>query len=235
MRRIAIYDLDKTLTRRPTFTPFLIFAAARGGPVRRLLLPFVLLPVWIVAMGLYKAGLYSRTALKTFGMHLMVGRRSPQELARLGTAFARRHLERGGTMPATMHLLEEDRRRGNTVVIATAAFGFYAEAFARAFGVEHVIATRWDGRAIPGGNCYGAEKHARVLAWLDGATGPREGLHLRFVSDSFADAPLLDEADEPIFVSRDAGKRDRARHRGWPAIDGLQSSAALGGSPETAA
>lgn len=217
MRRIAIYDLDKTLTRRPTFTPFLVFAAARAGFGRRLLLP-----LWIVAMGGYKAGLYSRTTLKTFGMCLMTGRRSPEDLAQLGVRFAERHTDRGGTMPAIVQLLEADLRAGNTVVIATAAFDFYAQAFAMMFGIEHVIATEWDGRAIPGGNCYGTEKHARVLAWLGRHAGSRREVHIRFVSDSFADAPLLDEADEPIFVTGDAAKRKRAERRGWRVIDGAK-------------
>ena len=64
--RIAIYDLDNTLTRRATFTPFLIFAARRIAPWR-----LALLPVWVAMMIGYRAGLYDRTTLKTGGMKLM--------------------------------------------------------------------------------------------------------------------------------------------------------------------
>jgi len=32
--KVAIYDLDKTLVRRATFTPFLLFAARRLAPLR---------------------------------------------------------------------------------------------------------------------------------------------------------------------------------------------------------
>ena len=227
MRQIAIYDLDKTLTRRPTFTPFLMFAAGQAGFGRRLLLP-----LWVLAMGGYKAGLYSRTTLKTIGMRLMVGRRTPQDLAHVGSQFAERHVSRSGTMPSIMQLLEADMREDKTVVIATAAFDFYARAFATMFGIENVIATRWEGHTIPGGNCYGPEKHARVLAWLERTAGRREDVHVRFVSDSFADAPLLDEADEPIFVSSNASKRKQAERRGWRAIDGLYPSVSFADAPE---
>ena len=40
---IAIYDMDKTVTRKATFTPFLFHAAWRLAPLRFLLLPLVLL------------------------------------------------------------------------------------------------------------------------------------------------------------------------------------------------
>ena len=216
MRRVAIYDLDKTLTRRPTFTPFLVFAARRLAPWR-----LVLVPLWIAAMGGYKVGLYSRTALKTFGMRLMTGRADEAGLVSIGNVFAKRFLRTSGTMPRVMRLLEEDRETGAKVLIATAAFRFYANAFARELGIADVIATEWDGRRIPGGNCYGAEKHRRVLTWLARECGGRGEVHLRFASDSFADSPLLDEADEAIFVSNRRKKRDEATRRGWSAISGL--------------
>src|SRR3546814_17426295 len=37
--RIAIYDLDRTVLRKPTFTLFLLWAAWRAAPWRLLLLP----------------------------------------------------------------------------------------------------------------------------------------------------------------------------------------------------
>ena len=39
---LAIYDMDRTVTRRATYTPFLIHCALRRAPWRLLLLPFVL-------------------------------------------------------------------------------------------------------------------------------------------------------------------------------------------------
>ncbi|MWV27880.1 haloacid dehalogenase-like hydrolase [Aurantiacibacter rhizosphaerae] len=216
--RIAIYDLDRTLTQRATFTPFLMFCARRTAPWRLLALP-----IWIVAMLGYRAGLYSRTALKRFGLRLMTGSASPDRLRSVGEAFASRFIANPGLMPKTMAELKQDRRAGARLVIATAAFEFYATAFAAALGFDAVIATQWDGDAIPGGNCYGASKKARVLAWLEGEGIPRDRASIRFASDSFADAPLLDWADEPIFVTSSASQARRARVRGWRVIDPLET------------
>lgn len=206
--RIAIYDLDRTLTRRPTFTPFLVFAARRLAPWR-----LALLPAWVVLMALYRAGLFSRTTLKRMGMHLMTGAPPLPVLERVGAEFAERRIAADGLMPGAVRLLEGDQAVGARVVLATAAFGFYAAAFARHLKIEEVVATSWNGTDIPGGNCYGAAKLARVEELMGGAP------ITRMVSDSFADAPLMDRAAEAIFVTKNARAGARARLRGWDPRD----------------
>ena len=212
--RIVIYDLDRTLTRRPTFTPFLHYAAWRIAPWR-----LAFSPAWIVLMALYRLGLFSRTTLKRLGMRMMLGSADLDALAEAGAAFARWRIAGGGLARGTLRLVEEDRQRGARVLLATAAFEFYAQAFAGALGIEDVIGTRWDGRRIPGGNCYGETKKARVLAWMAERGFEADCLTLRFVSDSFADAPLLELADEPIFVTSSPAAARRARARGLQVID----------------
>lgn len=208
--RIAVYDLDNTLTRRATFTPFLVFAARRIAPWR-----LALLPVWVALMLSYRAGFCDRTTLKTRGMQLMLGRADIARLEELGRQFADRRAAFGGFMPATLALLEEDRSQGARIVIATAAFEFYARAFAGHLGIDTVISTRWDGFSIEGGNCYAETKLARVRQWAEAQGLSLEDVQLRFVSDSFADAPLLELADDPVFISASARRRTRAIARGW--------------------
>lgn len=212
--RIAIYDLDKTLTRRPTFTPFLVFAARRLSPWRLLLFP-----VWVVAMLGYRAGLYDRTVLKTFGMRLMTGNPPIDCLAELGRDYAAHRIAQSGWMPGALREIEDDRKSGARLLLATAAFGFYARAFAARLDIEEVIGTQWDGQGIPGGNCYGETKKARVLAWMEREGIVREGVTIRFLSDSFADAPLLDWVDEAIFVTGSSKSAAKARARGWAVQD----------------
>ena len=43
MTDLAIYDMDRTVTRRATYTPFLLHCAARRAPWRLLLIPLVML------------------------------------------------------------------------------------------------------------------------------------------------------------------------------------------------
>lgn len=210
--RIAIYDLDRTLTRRSTFTPFLMFAAARIAPWRLLFAP-----LWLGLMIAHKLGLLDRTTLKRRGMVLMLGRPDSERLTAVAEDFAARRA--GQLHPGAERALAADRRDECTIAIATAAFEFYARPIARHLGVEHVIATGWrrDGPAEP--NCYGAEKLARVTAWLEEQGLERERTHVRFVSDSFSDAPLLDWADEAWLVTSSPGAGSRARARGWVPVD----------------
>lgn len=209
--RIAIYDLDRTLTRRATFTPFLLFAARQVAPWR-----LVLAPIWICAMLAYRLGAMSRARLKLFGMRLLVGRRARSELAALGSQFAARVMAADGLMPGTLLLLlEEDRKARARLILATAAFDFYASAFADALGFDEVVATRWDGFERVPDNCYADTKLASVLDRQPALGEART----RFVSDSFADAPLLDRVDEPIFATTSRRKAEKAAARGWRVID----------------
>lgn len=210
--KVAIYDLDKTLVRRATFTPFLAYAARRLAPGR-----LVFMPIWVLLMIGYRVGLYDRTRLKTLGMRLMLGRQELHALSAVGHQFADAHIARAGWLEGVIAMVEADRQAGTRIAIATAAFEFYAGAFAERLGIKEVIATRWDGTSIPGGNCYGEEKHRRVTEWLG---EPPSETAMRFVSDSFADAPLLSEAEDAVFVTQSAGKRARAEALGWRVIDG---------------
>ena len=208
--RIAIYDLDRTLTRRATFTPFLIFAARRVASWR-----LTLLPLWLFAMLAYRLGAMSRARLKLFGMQLLVGRRAHSELEALGSQFAARVLADDGLMPGTLHLLEEDRKAGARLILATAAFDVYAKAFATALRFDEVVATRWEGFERVPDNCYADTKLASVLDRQPAIGEART----RFVSDSFADAPLLDRVSEPIFATTSNRKAKKAAARGWRVID----------------
>ncbi|MCT2560254.1 HAD-IB family phosphatase, partial [Tsuneonella sp. YG55] len=208
--RIAIYDLDKTLTRRATYTPFLHFAALRVVPWR-----LAFSPAWIASMIGYKLGLFGRETLKERGMRMMVGPVGVQRLEVVGRDFAAHVVKGSGFYPGAVRLLEEDRAGGARIIVATAAFEFYAREIASHLQIGTVIGTHWDGQHIVGGNCYGEAKKARVLAWMQEQGIDPEDAEIRFVSDSFADAPLLDLASDPIFVTGSSAKAQKARARGW--------------------
>ena len=167
----------------------------------------------------YRIGFYSRTALKRFGMHLMLGRPSLDKLRNVGRDYARARIANPGLIPSVMRMLEHDREQGARTIIATAAFEFYAAAFGEELSFEEVIGTQWDGETIPGGNCYGETKKRRVLDWLAGQRIERGDITVRFVSDSFADAPLLDWVDDPVFVTSSSNATEKAVTRGWQIID----------------
>jgi hypothetical protein len=70
MTDLAVYDLDRTITRRATYTPFLIHCALRRQRWRLLFVPIVLL-----AMLAYGFGLFDRSRLKEICQRLLIGHR----------------------------------------------------------------------------------------------------------------------------------------------------------------
>lgn len=210
--RIAIYDMDGTLLSGSTFTPFLTFGARRLAPAR-----LALLPLWVGLMIGHKLGLIGRTALKHQGMRIMLGRSEPARLVDIAGAFARERVTRA--YPGALRMIRQDAEDGWMQVVATAAYGLYAQQIARGLGIERVIATQWEPEGEPHSNCYGPEKLARVKAWLSDQGIDRAAAHIRFVSDSFADAPMLDWADEAWFVTANPRMARKARARGWQPVD----------------
>ena len=217
--RIAIYDLDRTVLRHASYTPFLLFAARRRARWR---LSFA--PVWIAAMALYKARLFSRDALKNFGLRLFLGRNADEAaLADLGAAFAR-HVVPAWVAPRAAASIAREREEGHRLVLATAAMGFYARPIGELLGFDAVVATECvtdPGRHAPriaGRNCYAADKLEACRRWLDDAGVVRAEARLRFYSDSASDAPLLDFVDEAFLVDPGRSARARAGRDGWQVV-----------------
>jgi HAD superfamily hydrolase (TIGR01490 family) len=217
--RLAIYDLDRTITRRPTWTPFLIAAMRARAPWRWALAPWV-----IGAALLNQLGAIDRRALKQVMHRAALGTLTGAEAAALAEAFADdfggRHI-----YPAARARIAADRAAGFTVVIATAAYDFYADAIARAVGADALIATRAtrdaQGRILPqvtGANCYGPAKLAMIEAWMRDQGIARDGAHVRFYSDHRSDAPTFAWADEPFAVNPHKPLRRLAAAQGWPVL-----------------
>ncbi|MGY2732547.1 HAD family hydrolase [Sphingomonas sp. UYP23] len=179
MHHFAVYDMDKTITYAPTWTSFLVWTAAVESPWR-----LALLPVAALATLGYVARLVGRARLKEFTHALLLGPRLSEVVAaRAADRFAERIVE-SGVYAGALAQIAEDRAAGQRLVLATASYGFYAEAIAARLGFEAVIATqavRENGAILPriaGENCYGAAKLAMIEAWLAGqgiATGGCRG------------------------------------------------------------
>lgn len=216
---ISIFDLDRTLTRRGTYTPFLIYAAAHVAPWR-----LALLPAMAGAMFLYKAKLLNRRQLKQLQHRLLIGRTIPRDrIDRLAAGFAER-VGRTNLLGDAVAQIEREQSEGRRVIVATAANHYYLAAIARHLGVDDVVSTRssWRGdqllAAIEGENCYGPAKRAMVMTYLREQGLVRSELHMRFYSDHVSDLPTFEWADEPIAVNPSRGLLVEARQRGWPVL-----------------
>jgi HAD superfamily hydrolase (TIGR01490 family) len=217
---LAIYDMDRTVTRRPTYLPFLLHAARRLAPWR-----LALLPLAAILTLAYAARLIGRAKLKELNYTLLVGRGVPPErLAPVVEGFAAAQM-RGNILPQARAAIEADRKAGRRLVLATASYELYAGAIGRALGFDDVIATRTltDARGrtvarIDGANCYGDAKRDMVEAWLAEQGLAREAVHIRFYSDHVSDAPMHRLADEAVAANPDARLARLAAAEGWEVV-----------------
>jgi HAD superfamily hydrolase (TIGR01490 family) len=215
MTDLAIYDMDRTVTRRATYTPFLLHCALRRAPWRLLLLPFVLL-----SMLAYTAKLIDRGRLKEINHRLLLGdERHPTELKPLVDRFAELTLATN-VRPGAREAIARDKAEGRRVVMATASYRFYAREIAERLGFDDCIGTNsilgLDSQVharIDGENCYGPAKLAMIVEWL-GKSGLERG-HVRFYSDHASDAPVFEWADEAVAVNPHNQLKRLARERGW--------------------
>ena len=219
MSDLAIYDLDRTVTRRATYTPFLIHCALRRAPWRLLLLPLVAL-----SMLFYLAQLIDRGRLKEINHRLLLGhKRHPHELQPLVESFAGKTIA-GNIRPGARAAIARDHAEGRRVILATASYRLYADAIGKLMGFDDVIGTGsiigLDERVhakIDGENCYGPAKLRMVTDWL-AKSGLTRG-HVRFYSDHASDQPAFEWADEPVAVNPHARLARLAAARGWQVED----------------
>lgn len=219
--KLAIYDMDRTITVRGTYTSFLVHVAGRMAPWRLLLTPLVLL-----AMLAYVLRLIPRARLKEINQHLMIGNRVPRKLlAPHIESFADRVMARN-LRAGAVEQVARDRADGCRLVLATASYRLYVEAIARRLGFDDVIATDHLGQdldyvraKIAGENCYDVAKLAMIRAWMSQHGIEREAAHIRAYSDHVSDAPMLEFADEAFAANPHKPLAALAKLRGWPRVD----------------
>ena len=218
---LAIYDMDKTVTRRATYNGFLLHMALHKSPWRLLLAPF--LPV---GLALYALKIWDRAQLKQFSQILLIGRRVPK------AQFAK-YLESHADMvvgknvyPQLLARVAQEKAAGYRHVMATASYRLYVEAIAKRLGFDDVIATDLSTDSsghvlarIDGHNCYDVAKLELVKRWMERHGLERATCHIRAYSDHVSDAPLLNYADEPFATNPHGPLARLAETKGWRILD----------------
>ena len=218
---LAIYDMDRTVTRRPTYTSFLLHCALRRAPWRLVFVPLV-----IGSMLAYLAKLITRARLKEVNHRLLLGSSiGPADLRPLVESFADRQVA-NNIRPGARAAIARDKAQGRRVVMATASYRFYAEAIARRLGFDDVIGTNTllglDDSVlcrIDGENCYADAKLRMVADWVERSCLTGKHGHVRFYSDHASDAPVFEWADEPVAVNPHARLARLAATRNWAVED----------------
>ena len=221
MSELAVYDMDRTVTQRPTYVPFLLHCAVRRAPWRLMLLPVVLLSVLAYALRLI-----DRAKLKEINHHLLLGHRVHlTALKPLVESFADKQVATN-IRPGARKAIARDKAEGRRLVLATASYRLYADAIAKRLGFDDVIGTGsiigLDERVhakIGGENAYGEAKMRMIADWVE-KSGLKGGHgHVRFYSDHVSDRPAFEWADEPVAVNPHGRLRRLAEQRGWAIED----------------
>lgn len=217
MTDLAIYDMDRTVTRHATYTPFLLHCARRRASWR-----LALTPIAAVSMLAYAGRLIDRARLKEINHALLLGSLIHlKDLKPLVDSFAERTV-RSNIRPGALKAIARDKAEGRRLVLATASYRLYAGAIAERLGFDDVVATGTVSivgdllsAKIDGENCYGPAKKRMLVSWLD-AEGLRDRVgRIRFYSDHVSDAPLFELADEPVAVNPHRKLERLAKQRGW--------------------
>ncbi len=210
---VAVFDLDRTLISTSSALVFRKHLAEAGlGGSRELPLADVLSRFyeqfgenWLM---MQPARLASRSSAGWLVNDVEAAMKpAAEELAELVLPFAR-------------ETIEEHRRAGDLLVLATTSPRPFVEPFARQLGFDGVVATEWeiDGDsytgAMDGGFIWGRAKADAVERWAH-----EHGVNLKkssAYSDSYFDAPLLALVGNPVAVNPDLQLRATAAIRGWP-------------------
>lgn len=109
--------------------------------------------------------------------------------------------------------------------VITATNSFVTAPIARAFGVEHLIATEPAQRGgeftgeVAGVPCFREGKVVRLEQWLEARHETLKSYEKSiFYSDSHNDLPLLEKVTHPVAVDPDDALRAHAGAHGWPVI-----------------
>jgi len=210
MPGVAIFDLDRTLTKRGCFTPFILYVAIRR-PRRFLSFHRIILAALLKIVGLYR-----RDDIKLLMWREVVGGLSREEAETLGNTFARVWIQ-NELRRQTKTNIKKHQEAGDRLILATAAMDIIADPIGRTLGFDDIISTRthWTAKGrvsgnFDGENCYGEEKLRRVNLIL-GDFAPSKTFAY---SDHVTDLPILLWAENGIAVNPHRPLRDVAGRHG---------------------
>lgn len=214
IRRLALFDLDGTLSHRDTEQDWAYLLGAEGLLDPR---PFD---------AFHEA--YKQGTLRLedyYAWYLDVFRRTPPgELERLRDILVAECLL--PAVPAEARAwIQRERERSDAVLLVTASNSFLTEPLGAKLGFDRTLGTnleRQDGRftgRIAGQACFREHKRTHVEAWLSQhGTRLSDLEHSTFYSDSHNDLPLLEAVHAPVAVEPDPRLSAEAQRRGWPIL-----------------
>ena len=216
--RLALFDLDNTLLAGDSDYEWGQFLVDRG----------------VLERADYEAqnrAFYEQYKAGTLDIHEFLGfalrplaAHTSAELERWHAEFMRSRIE-PMMLPAARALVRRHLDAGDLCAIITSTNSFVTAPIARAFGIEHLLATepeKRDGRftgRVDGIPCFREGKVRRLQEWLAGRGRRLDDFEASACySDSHNDLALLERVTRPVAVDPDDELARIAERRGWERI-----------------
>lgn len=218
--RLALFDLDHTLLPLDSdyqWAEFLARTGRAGDPAQARRQNELL-------MERYNTGDLTAEQAAEFMLGLLAAH-TPYELAQWHEQFMAEVI-RPAIEPQALALVQKHLEDGDLCALVTATNSFVTAPIARAFGLQHLVATdaefvrgRYTGRIL-GTPSFREGKIVRVDQWLASMGRTRSDFEQSaFYSDSINDVPLLELVTHPVAVNASPALETIAIARNWPRID----------------
>jgi phosphatidylglycerophosphatase C len=201
--RLAIFDLDGTLSRRDTFGPFVSGLLLRH-PLRLLRVPLLLLPAVAFLLRMLDRG-----RLKGAVLHLLfqgLPRAAVQVWAQQYAAL----VMPGRLFTEALVAWRAHQAAGDYVVLLSASPDLYVPAIGQQLGATETICTviRWQGDVLDGRLSSENRRDQEKLRVLEALRQQHPGRRVIGYGNSSADLPHLFACDEAVYVN--PGRLDAA-------------------------
>jgi len=216
--KLALFDLDNTLLTGDSDFEWAQFLIGQGVIDREL---YEAKNLAFYAQ--YKAGTLDIHEFLDFQLKPL-SRHARRVLDEWHEEFMRSKV-RGMMGQPAQDLVDKHRAAGDVCVIITATNSFVTAPIARAFGVEHLIATEPEQRngeftgRVAGVPSFREGKITRLEGWMGERGWDWDSFSdTTFYSDSLNDLPLMSLVKNPVAVDPDATLRAHAEQHGWSII-----------------
>jgi HAD superfamily hydrolase (TIGR01490 family) len=216
--RLALFDLDNTLLAGDSDFEWAQFLIEQGVLDREV---YEARNEWFYQQ--YKLGTLDIHAFLDFQLKPL-SRHKRVELDAWHKEFMRRKIA-PMMLQKSRDLVAQHQQQGDVMAIVTATNSFVTAPIAKAFGIEHLIATEPEiiGGEFTGGvvgtPSFREGKITRLTQWLALRKQTLTDFSASyFYSDSLNDIPLLQMVSHPVAVDPDEKLQQFAAQNGWPVM-----------------
>lgn len=199
MERLAIFDVDFTLTNSETLMEFYIFMVKKR-PKLILYAPFSIISALLFVLKVFSA----KKAKENFIS--FINGISEKDMELLTKEFYERRLSKIFYKDA-LYILKKLKNNGCKVYLISASAEFYLKELYKIEEVDKIIGTRFEivngkhTRKILGQNCKGEEKVARLMESLKKDNIEVDFKNSYMFSDSLSDLPLFKLVGNPYLIN----------------------------------